>query len=386
MVFRLAFLRKRHTLQDYGMAEPIRIVFLMQDLCYGGTQRQTLELARRLDRGRFRPTIWTCTGETSLDHQAREYDIPVVHLGTGRSPNPLCLLPMWGRLMGSRPEVLVLCTALPNVWGRILGRLSFLPVIIATCRGGGALVNQHEALLWRLAHHTICNSLQLYNKLLDIGLPSGRLTYIPNGVDTDYYQPSTLPEREQRILTVGRFVADKNQVTLLRAFALVLEKFPNASLHVVGEGPQERALRRLMDNREYAGRAFLLPASDDVRQHYANARIFALSSIREGQPNVILEAMSCGLPVCATAVGGIPDLVADGITGFLSPAGDAAAFAENCLRLLDDPPLGDRLGCNGRQRIERDFSFASMVGSHERLFERLLAERGQRGAMRAKGA
>ena len=371
MVFRLAFLRKRHTLQDYGMAEPTRIVFLMQDLCYGGTQRQTLELARRLDRGRFRPFIWTCTGETSLDHQAREYDIPVVHLGTGRSPNPLCLLPMWGKLMGSRPDVLVLCTALPNVWGRILGRLSFLPVIIATCRGGGALVNQHETLLWRLAHHTICNSPQLYNKLLDIGLPSGRLTYIPNGVDTDYYQPSALPEREQRILTVGRFVADKDQMTLLRAFALVLEKFPNASLHVVGEGPQERALRRLMDNREYAGRAFLLPASDDVRQHYANARIFALSSIREGQPNVILEAMASGLPVVSTDVGGIPTMVRHGQSGLLSPANDHVELANNLCRLLDNDALCQRMGEVGRQLAMDNFSFERMVDGHQQLFEHL---------------
>ena len=377
MVFRLAFLRKRHTLQDYGMAEPIRIVFLMQDLCYGGTQRQTLELARRLDRGRFRPILWTCTGETSLDHQAREYDIPVVHLGTGRSPNPLCLLPMWGRLMGSRPEVLVLCTALPNVWGRILGRLSLLPVIIATCRGGGALVNQHETLLWRLAHHTICNSLQLYNKLLDIGLPPGRLTYIPNGVDTDYYQPSTLPEREQRILTVGRFVADKDQMTLLRAFALVLEKFPNASLHVVGEGPQERALRRLMDNREYAGRAFLLPASDDVRQHYANARIFALSSIREGQPNVILEAMASGLPVVSTDVGGIPTMVRHGQSGLLSPAGNHVELANNLCRLLDDDALCQRMGEVGRQLATDNFSFERMVDGHQQLFERLWSLHGK---------
>lgn len=353
------------------MAEPLKIVFLMQDLCYGGTQRQTLELARRLDRGRFRPILWTCTGETSLDHLAREYDIPVVHLGIGQRPSPLCLLPMWGKLMGSRPDVLVLCTALPNVWGRILGRLSFLPVIIATCRGGGALVNQHETLLWRLAHHTVCNSTQLYKKLMDIGLPSDRVTYIPNGVDTDYYQPSTLPKREQRILTVGRFVADKNQVTLLRAFALVLEKFPGASLYVVGEGPQEYTLRRLMGNKEYGGRAFLLPASDDVRQHYANARIFALSSIREGQPNVILEAMASGLPVVSTDVGGIPTMVQHERSGLLSPANNHVELANNLCRLLDNGELCQRMGEVGRQLAVSNFSFGRMVDGHQQLFERL---------------
>lgn len=81
-----------------------------------------------------------------------------------------------------------------------------------------------------------------------------------------------------------------------------------------------------------------------MRAHYARARVFALSSVREGQPNVILEAMACGLPVCATSVGGIPRLVQDAVNGFLSPAGDAVALAENCCKLLADGALCDAMG------------------------------------------
>lgn len=96
--------------------------------------------------------------------------------------------------------------------------------------------------------------------------------------------------------------------------------------------------------------------------------------MREGQPNVILEAMSCGLPVCATAVGGIPRLVEENGNGFLSSAGDDRALARNCLRLLDDPQSGDALGRAGRLRVERDFSFTAMVDAHQELFERLWRE------------
>ena len=105
-----------------------------------------------------------------------------------------------------------------------------------------------------------------------------------------------------------------------------------------------------------------------MRTHYANARVFALSSVREGQPNVILEAMACGLPVCATAVGGIPRLVEDGVNGFLSPAGDAAALAKNCCKLLADDTLCDAMGSAGRDRVEKDFSFTAMVDAHQGVF------------------
>ena len=93
------------------------------------------------------------------------------------------------------------------------------------------------------------------------------------------------------------------------------------------------------------------PGGMDMREHYAAARMFALASVREGQPNVILEAMSCGLPVCATAVGGIPGMVEEKVNGFLSQAGDAEALARNCLRVLDDPQAGDALGRAERGRV-----------------------------------
>ena len=105
-----------------------------------------------------------------------------------------------------------------------------------------------------------------------------------------------------------------------------------------------------------------------MRAHYGRARVFALSSVREGQPNVILEAMACGLPVCATAVGGIPRLVEDGVNGFLSPAGDAAMLAENCCKLLADGALCDSMGEAGRARVVKDFSFTAMVEAHQTVF------------------
>ena len=362
------------------MPQPCSILFLMEDLCFGGTQRQTIELARRLDRERFAPSMLMLTGPTDLDEVAAGAAIPLSYLGSGRRVARLFFLRLGGALKRHAPDILVPCTALPNIWGPIWGRIVGIPAIIGTCRGGGALIRQHERFLWRLCDHHVCNSEALAAGLRKLGEPAGRISYIPNGVDTVRFQPGPVPpsERPPLILCVGRLAQDKGHLTLLRAFAIVAREMPEARLRLVGDGPQEAQLRMLAGTFGLEDRVEFVPGSPDVREHYDAARIFALASVREGQPNVILEAMSCGLPVCATAVGGVPGLVENGVTGLLSPAGYAEAFAASLLRLLGDPPLGDALGRAGRERAERDFSFAVMVAAHEELFDRL--HRSGRGA------
>lgn len=354
------------------MAHVMRILFLMEDLCYGGTQRQMLELAGRLDRSRFAPVMLTLTGPTDLDDLARQAGIEVHTLGHDRRLAPLFFARVGAALRRLRPDVLVPCTALPNIWGRIWGRALGLPVL-GTVRGGGGPRRQHERFLWRLAQHIVCNSEALREVLRGLGVPSDRLSYVPNGVDTDMFRAPVTPvsARPPLLLCVARLAGDKDHPTLLRAFARVLERHPDAMLRLVGDGPEEGRLRQWAAAHPAGKRVEFVPGRPDVREEYAQARLFVLSSVREGQPNVLLEAMSCGLPLCATAVGGISRLISAGENGFLCEPGDDAALAGHICRLLDDPSLGDRLGRAGRERVVRDFSFARMVDAHEALFERL---------------
>lgn len=354
------------------MAHVMRILFLMEDLCYGGTQRQMLELAGRLDRSRFAPVMLTLTGPTDLDDLARQAGIEVHTLGHDRRLAPFFFARVGAALRRLRPDVLVPCTALPNIWGRIWGRALGLPVL-GTVRGGGGPRRQHERFLWRLAQHIVCNSEALREVLRGLGVPSDRLSYVPNGVDTDMFRAPVTPvsARPPLLLCVARLAGDKDHPTLLRAFARVLERHPDAMLRLVGDGPEEGRLRQWAAAHPAGKRVEFVPGRPDVREEYAQARLFVLSSVREGQPNVLLEAMSCGLPLCATAVGGIPRLISAGENGFLCESGDDAALAGHICRLLDDPSLGDRLGRAGRERVVRDFSFARMVDAHEALFERL---------------
>ncbi|MBO4334297.1 MAG: glycosyltransferase [Desulfovibrio sp.] len=354
-----------------------KLLFCMEDLCFGGTQRQTLELVRRLDRSRFAPQLLVFTGPTDLDAIPKSLDVPVTYLGRSRKVYPLFILSMARAIRQIAPDLLIPVTALPNIWARIWGRLLGIPVI-GTCRGGGGPKRQHERYLWRLAARIICNSQALYDHLLSLGVSAQRLHYIPNGVDCDFFSPQLPPpsEREPVLLCVARLAEDKDHLTLLRAFELVLRAFPQARLRLVGDGPRQKELLAWVKARPHLAVDFV-PGTTDVRPNYAEARLFVLSSEREGQPNVLLEAMSSGLPVCATAVGGIPALVDDGRTGLLSEAHNAEAFAANCLRLLNDPALGDAMGKQGRAAVMASYGFASMVRAHEEVFSEVLAEYGK---------
>jgi len=337
----------------------------------GGTQHQTLALAAGLDRARFAPELWTLSGPAELDALARERGLFVKHLGGKDFPGLDSFAALWRELGRETPDIFFLCTALPNIWGRIAGRLRKLPLVLGSCRGGGAPVRQHERWLWRLTRHIVCNSPALVEVMAGLGVPREHMTCIVNGVDTRRFQPGGLPfsRRAPIILCVARLVEDKDHACLLDAFAKVLGHMPEARLRLVGAGPLEAALRARMTRAALAGRVELLPATTDVADCCRSAGVFALSSRQEGMPNVLLEAMASGLPAVATRVGGVPFLLSEE-NGLTVPVGDADSLAEGLLRVLRNPELAQRMGKAGRALAERNFSFSAMIAAHEELFAR----------------
>lgn len=371
---------------------PARVVLLLQDLYFGGTQRQALELARGLDPDRYRAEMWMLAAGRDFAPEAEALGIPLTWL----SPSPVvgldALRALWRELGRETPDIFVPLTAVPNVWGRIFGRLRRVPAILGTCRGGGAVGRQHERLLRRLAHHHVCNSRQLRDALVHgLGHPENRVAFIPNGVDTDHFTPpppELAPVRDV-ILCLARMAADKDHETLLRAFEIVAREHGRAELWLVGDGPEAAGVARLVARHPFRDRIRAYPGAADPRPFYQQAKILVLSSVREGLPNVILEAMSMAVPVAATAVGGIPEVLLgrpgpagpavppgeddlrDGQSGLVAPPSDPAALAWIVLRLLRDDALRERLGRAGRARAGAEYSLAAMVRAYQDLFDLL---------------
>lgn len=359
---------------------PVRVALLLQDLAFGGTQRQALGLARCLDRERFSPEIWQLMAGDDYLPLLREWNVPHVRLGQDRRVGPRALVALWRRLRSDRPDVLLLLTVVPNIWGRILGRLAGVPLVIAGCRQSGNPKRQHERLLKRLAHHHICNANALKTLLVsEYGVNADKISVIYNGVDAEAFAPAARPAANPVILCVGRLVPAKDHDTLLEAFALVLAARPEAELWIVGDGPRQVELERLAGQERFRGQVRLMPARLDVLALLRQAQVMALSSVSEGFPNVVAEAMAAGLPVVATNVDGLAELVVDGETGLLVPPRDPRALADALAGLLARPAQRDAMGKAGRERVEREFSFQGMAARHGELFSRLLAQLPGRG-------
>jgi glycosyltransferase involved in cell wall biosynthesis len=309
---------------------------------------------------------------------AREWSIPVVRLARQKLVGPLALRHLWRRLQRRPPDLLMLLTVVPNIWGRILGRLARVPVIVGNCRGGGAPWRQHEWLLWPLMDHLLCNTAALKTELTQrYGIPPAKISVILNGVDTDFYSPGPAGPQPKApvILSVARLVPDKDHDTLIAAFSQVAAAFPQAELWLLGDGPRRAAIEALAARTLPPGRVRFWPGQPDIRPFLHQACLLVLSSRYEALPNVVLEAMSAGLPVAATRVGGLPELVIPGRTGWLVPPGDAPALAAAMSQALGDADLREALGRTGREIALANFSLEAMTRRYETVLSGLLDDR-----------
>ncbi len=379
------------------MNTPARVVLLLQDLAVGGTQRQAVELAVRLDRSRFAPELWTLMAGDGMVRQAQLEDVPVRRLSPLPFVGPDAIVRLGWELVRQEIEVVVLLTAVPNVWGRLLGRAIGqarqalekargreyrAPAILATCRGGGAPMRQHEKRLWRWADLHVSNTQAMKDVLVrDYGVPEEHIRVVHNGVDVQRFQPRPAGDDKAAptFLHLARLVEDKDHATSLQAFASLLDSHPTATLRIVGDGARRGELKSLAGELFSGNRRQQVHFEGerlDVEAVLQSSDILVLSSIREAMPNVILEAMATGLPVISTHVGGIAEMVAQGETGLLTPAGDAQAMAEAMKGLASSPARRAAMGEAGRKRVEAHFSFEAMTRGHEAIFAHCLEQRG----------
>jgi glycosyltransferase involved in cell wall biosynthesis len=214
------------------------------------------------------------------------------------------------------------------------------------------------------------------------GYPPGRVSHVHNGWSGEPHERRPDPGRHD-VICVARLRAQKNHATLIDAHARVRAQVPDARLLLAGDGAEREAIRAHTRRLGLDGSVELLGSVDDVWPLLARAHVFVLPSLYEPLGIAVLEAMAAGLPVVASSVGGLREIVEDDVTGYLVPAGDAGALADRVTRLLQDPKLATQMGERGRQaaanyRVERS------VERYERLYERLRSEPIERGPARLR--
>ncbi|MBJ7312429.1 TIGR03088 family PEP-CTERM/XrtA system glycosyltransferase [Rugamonas sp. CCM 8940] len=220
-----------------------------------------------------------------------------------------------------------------------------------------------------------------------IGVRPARSRLLANGIDTERFQPAAgavgaTGEITRRfaadcivIGTVGRIQDIKDHCGLLAAFMLLRQRAPALAprlrLAIVGDGPLLATLRGRVDAAGLADVVWLPGARGDVPALLRGFDLFAISSLAEGTPGAALEAMACGLAVVGTRVGGIPEVVEEGVTGTLVPAGDPLAMAAALQRYALAPDLAAGHGAAGRERVLRHYSMGAMVSAYQQLYDQL---------------
>lgn len=202
----------------------------------------------------------------------------------------------------------------------------------------------------------------------DLGISDERLLTIHNGIEVR--GPKHLQRNDHRLtfITIGRIAEVKNQALMIAAFARIAPEFPQAELHIVGDGPQRAALEARIAEAGLGDRVRLLGARLDTDELLGAADIFLMSSRYEGISMAILEAMRAQLPVVASRVGGIPDTVLDGVTGLLFPSEDEQGMAEAMRRLAADAGQRGAMGARGFDRLQQEFSLESTVNRYLGLY------------------
>jgi glycosyltransferase involved in cell wall biosynthesis len=281
-----------------------------------------------------------------------------------------------------RPEIVHASSSKAGVLARFAASVAGVPIRIFTVHGWAfaaysglpsATYRAADRVAAGLTTMTICVSEHERAMGLRAGTcRSDRTVVIPNAVDVAAAPRARHERRPPRLITVGRLKSPKDFPTLLRAVAALP---PDAfdELLVVGDGPERAALALEVSSLGLDRRIRLLGERADVPVLLADADVFVLASRSEGLPLSVIEAMAAGLPVVASAVGGLHELVVDGETGVLVGPGDPAALADSLGRLLADREARRRLGDAGRGRAEARFDLAPFRRAHLDLYRRELA-------------
>ena len=231
------------------------------------------------------------------------------------------------------------------------------------------------------------------DRLTADGIPARKIEIVHEGVDVErvaalpsgnVHAALFLPTHSPVVGNVGALVAQKAQHTLIDAAALVVREVPDARFVILGEGELRPALEDQIRQKHLERHVFLAGFRPDVLELMKDFDLFALSSVHEGLCTSLVDAMAAAKPAVATAVGGVPEVVADGETGFLVPSRDHHALAEKIVRLLKDEDLRRRMGEAGLARARRLFTVERMVEETAAAYERLVGR--SRGADTASHA
>src|SRR5215207_3777902 len=373
------------------------ILLIGTQMAIGGAQRGLLDQARWFKSQGCDVTVAFFYDKENLHEKWRQtVDFPIRNLhsyepGAGFIRQAWKLIAglwrLWILLRREKFDVVETFTHDSNVLGLPLAWLARVPVRIATHRGKIEAFPRWRQSLHSLlinigvAHTLVAVSEQTGAQAIEEGVRANKINVIPNGVtplDTLSINRSEarrslgLNEENIFLLSVGRLTNQKGHEYFIQAISQVVRHFPHVRAGICGDGPLRTQLESQISKLGLSDSVKLLGAWDDISSILASADIFVLPSLWEGLSRALMEAMAAGIPVIATSVDGINNLVTNDVHGLLVPAEDPERLGNSILQLLRDPEMMKRIGSAGRAHVLQIHSTDDMCKKYYQLMQALL--------------
>jgi glycosyltransferase involved in cell wall biosynthesis len=359
----------------------MRIVEVIGSLQIGGAENQVVQLLNGLNSTMLeKHLVYFQPVENHLSRALNE-DVRLHHIQLIRHGQIGCIARLADLFLRIRPSVVQSHMFHINHYVTIAARIARVPVVLTTEHGKNLWKNAAHHFIERccispLATLRVCVSEDIRTiRMQTRDIPANKIVVIPPCVEipdrgVEYRDRSPL-----KIGAVGRMVDAKDYPTLLRAIARVFDAGVQAELIFLGDGPERNHLERLCLELGITGVVRFLGFQSNVADWLRDFDIVVFSSVREGIPVAMLEAMAAGVPVVATCVGGIPEVIRDGVDGLLVESGHPVYLADAIVRTACDLELRRILGVQGRKRVRTLYSRESICTRYEKLFQKLLARR-----------
>jgi sugar transferase (PEP-CTERM/EpsH1 system associated) len=347
------------------------VVHVTFGLDVGGQEKLLVELARHADRGQCPPVFVSLGKRGRLADDLEGCGTAVVALEKPTGLRPSLVFQLMRLFRSWRPRAVHTHDQRSLIYAAPAARLAGVPRLIHTRHGRDVEATSRQRAvvqqLSRLVDAFVCVSGDVEALSRSQGVAPDKLKIVRNGIDLNRFAFSGLKAQGPAV-TVARLSPEKDVANLICATELAAREVPDLRVEVAGQGVCFDELNRLSAEMNLADRVQFLGEVDDVPSLLIRARMFVLPSRSEGIPLTVLEAMARGLPIVATRVGGLPEVVIEGETGFLVPPSDPAALAAAMVRLFRDEILGYRMGEAGRRRVEQAFDIRRMVHEYETLY------------------
>ena len=350
---------------------------------WGGQERRVInEIAGMIQRGHH--VVLATRPQCRIAKEAAARDIPVIFLDMKSKFDLGSILKLARYLRTEQIQIVNTHSGIDSWQGALAAKLAKVPVLVRTRHLNLPLKRSWHNFVHYMADQIIsCGDSMKQFLIESCHFPAAQITSIPTGVDFTTFKPKLdrsavrkalgIPEDAFVVVMVGIIRGVKRHTIALEAFQQILQGLPNARLVLAGEGPMRPDMERLAHALGITEQVLFLGHREDIPDLMAASDVLLLTSRSEGVPQAVTQALGLGIPVVATQVGGVPELVQHETTGLLVPAEDSPAAAAALMRIAQNHAWAQQLGAQGRRHILAKFSLDAMLTQTENLFNRLLA-------------